>query len=147
MPEIRSLTRPKPVEVPIDIGDGDTVTVVFDRNRVAPAWVASASERDRDEDRLSLAKALAEVILDWDVTDDGAPFPPTFANIAVFSFPAQQALIRSILEAAVPGAAEGNDSASTSSSAATASTSEPATLPNGEEPSQSHPLSASLSTR
>ena len=59
---------------------------------------------------LSLPKALAEVILGWDVTDEGEPFEPSSDNIARFSFPVMTVFFEAIMEAAVPGVAEGNAS-------------------------------------
>lgn len=108
---VSDLTRQKPVQATIDLGDGDTIAVTFDRNRVTPAWVTLAQQRDEQQDTLSLPKALADVILSWDVTnDDGSAFAPTPENIAVLSFPAQSELLTRILEAAVPSRAEGNAS-------------------------------------
>lgn len=109
MPELSSLTRAKPTQAMIDLGDGDTVTLMFDRNRVTPAWVALASKRDEEQDPLSLPKALAEVISEWDVTNEG-PFPPTPENIAVLSYPAQRSLLEKIMVASVPSSEEGNGS-------------------------------------
>ncbi len=111
MPELSSLTRAKPTQAVIDLGDGDTVTLTFDRNRVTPAWVALASKRDEEQDPLSLPKALADVIDQWDVTNDG-PFPPTAENIAVLSYPAQRTLLEKIMVAAVPSSEEGKASGS-----------------------------------
>lgn len=108
---VSELTRPKPVEATIDLGDGDSIMLVFDRNRVTPAWVTLAQQRDEEQDTLSLPKALADVIVSWDVTgDDGGEFPPTAENIAVLSFPAQSELLQRIMAQAVPSRAEGNSS-------------------------------------
>jgi hypothetical protein len=126
MPELSSLTRAKPTTAVIE-HDGDTITLTFDRNRVTPAWVAEASRRDEEQDPLSLPKALASVISEWDVTNDG-PFPPTAENIAVLSYGAQRSLLEKIMVAAVPSDAEGKASASQQpipSSVSTPATSSP----------------------
>lgn len=115
---VSDLTRQKPVSATIDLGDGDTIEVSFDRNRVTPAWVTLAQQRDEAQDTLSLPKALEDVILSWDVTnDDGTAFPPSAANIAVLSYPAQSELLTRIMQAAVPSSAEGNASPVLSSTA------------------------------
>lgn len=120
---VSDLTRQKPVSTTVDLGDGDTVTLTFDRNRVTPAWVQLAQKRDEDQDALSLPKALADVLLGWDVTDDdGAVFPPVADNIAVLSYPAQRDLLARIMEAAVPSDAEGKASPATSPAVSATST-------------------------
>ncbi len=143
---VSDLTRAKPLDVTIDLGDGDMIVVRFDRNKVTPAWVGLAQQRDEASDALSLPKALADVILDWDVVaDNDEPFPPTVENLAVFSYPAQSDLLRRILEEAVPSRAEGNASANTSSSPSMDSTDAPASPQNGQVVSLSPPPSASPS--
>jgi hypothetical protein len=75
---VSELTRPKVVTRTIELADDETITVEFDRNKVTPAWVGEARARDDAQDGLSLPKALAGLILSWDVTnDDGSPYPPT----------------------------------------------------------------------
>lgn len=143
---VSELTRQKPVSATIDLGDGDAIQVTFDRNRVTPAWVTLASKRDEEQDTLSLPKALADVLLSWDVTnDDGSEFAPTAENIAVFSYPAQSDLLTRIMEAAVPSRAEGNASSERSSTPPSDSTPLPLTPPNGLVTSPSPELSASPS--
>ena len=137
MPEINALTRRKPVTVEIDLGDGDTLVVEYDRNRVTPNWVGVAQDRVNAQDVLATSTALAEVILQWDVTDDGAPFPPTAENIGRLSFSAQSALFAKIMEASVPSSEEGNDSSDTSASGRSEATFQ--THPNGPSASVSPP--------
>ena len=137
---VSEITRQKPVEAVIDLGDGDTITLQFDRNMVTPAWV----EEGRKDAFLS--RALAEVILSWDVVnDDGSPYEPTAENLAVFSFDAQSRLLEHIVEAAVPSRAEGNASSAPTSTPPTGSTPLPATPQNGMVTSPSPVLSASPS--
>lgn len=144
MPELRELTRRKQKDVTIDLGDGDTVTVAFDLNKVTPAWV-NEMQKSSNEDALVLSKGLAVVIIGWDVTDDGQPFPPTGENIGVLSYGSQRALLEQIMEAAVPGAAEGKASSVPSSTAPSDSTQQQPTSPNGQPTSPSPEPSASLS--
>lgn len=130
MPELSSLTRPKPVDVTIDLGDGDSVTVTFDRNRVTPAWVNSM-QKNAEEDALVLSNGLARIILAWDVTDEGQPFPPTGENLGALSYGAQKALLEQIMGASVPGSAEGKASSVPSSTAPSVSMEPPPTSQNG----------------
>jgi hypothetical protein len=137
---VSDLTRSKPTPFTVDLGDGDSVQGLFDRNKVTPAWVESG----RNDQFLS--DALADVILEWDVTnDDGSPFAISAENMAVFSFDAQARLLEIIVSASVPGRAEGNASANTSDTDAPASTSSPGNLPNGQVTSPSPELLASAS--
>lgn len=130
---VSELTRPKPTEVVVDLGGGDSVTLVFDRNKVTPAWWAATSDQSVERDPLLLPKGLAAVLLEWDVTqDDGTPFPPTVGNIAVLSYPAQQALLTETMRAAMPGEAEGKDLSVPSSTAPSDSTQPQPTSQNGQ---------------
>ena len=143
---VSDLTRTKPTTASVDLGDGDTIQLTFDRNKVTPAWVTVAQRRDEEQDTLSVPKALADVLLSWDVVnDDGTEFPPTPENIAVFSYPVQTRLLEMVLAAAVPTRAEGNASANTSATAAPDSTSSQVTHQNGLAPSPSLAPSASPS--
>lgn len=146
MPEIGQLTRPKRLEVVIDLGEGDTVTLGFDQNSVTPAWVSDAEKRDSQNDTQSLPKALAEVITDWDVTNEGQPFPPSTENLAVLSYPVQAALLEQILTAAVPSRAEKNASSPHTSEQPSPLDSPLQSSPNGSETLPSPVASASQST-
>ncbi len=143
---VSELTRAKPVDATIDLGDGDVINLSFDRNKVTPAWVALAQKRDEEQDTLSLPKALEDVIVSWDVTnDDGSPFPPTAVNVAVLSYPAQSDLLRRIMEQAVPSRVEGNASPVPSSIPLSDSTVPQPISPNGPVTLPSPELSASPS--
>jgi hypothetical protein len=145
MPEIGALVRVKPRDTTVDLGDGDLLTVTFDMNKVSPAWTEAAERRDDAQDALSLPKALAEVILDWDVTQDGQPFAASVENIAVLPYPAQSAVLKAIITNSMPSDAEGEDSAARSSTASTDSAAPQQTPPDGQTTSQSPALSASPS--
>jgi hypothetical protein len=139
MPEISNLTRQKPTPFTVDLGDGDSVEGTFDRNMVTPAWVTRGREQQ------FLSEALAEVILSWDVTQDGAPFTISAENMAVFSFAAQARLLEIIVEAAVPSRAEGNDSSAPTSTPPSTFTGPAPTSQNGMVTSPSPTPSESLS--
>ncbi len=144
MPDLKQLTRQKPTTATIDLGDGDKVELVFDRNGVTPAWSTFAQEQGR-KDPMALATALSQVILQWDVTDDGAPFPPTPEHLGVLSYDAQRNLLAEIVSAAVPTDAEGNASPATQPSASSDFALAPMSSPNGTGTSTSLEPSASPS--
>lgn len=155
MPEIRQLTRQVPVEAVIDLG-GDSVRVTFDRNGITPFLLSEMQRRlqgtkdekgndNNDGDVLAVARMLSHVILSWDVSEEGQPFPPTPENIGKLSVSALAALSRRIGDEAVPSSEEGNASATTSSSRSNVSSSTPESRPNGQEPSPSMTPSVSQS--
>ncbi len=146
MPEIGHLTRPKPVHVSIDLGDGEPpLELDFDASKITPRWMGEAEKRDNEQDALSLPKALADVILSWDVTNEGQAFEPTAENISIFNYSALRSLLEKIITAAVPASEEGNVSSRPSSTPPSASTEPPETSPNGAATSTSPVPSASLS--
>jgi len=145
VPEINRLTRPKLEQATIDLGDGDTVSLVFDANKVTPRWMNATMEGAANTDLLVLAKALDEVLVSWDITDNGVEFPPVTDNIAVLSFPAVNLLFEEVCKAAAPSDAEGNASSPSVSGPALASAQESASSPNGSAGSTLPTPSESLS--
>ena len=146
MPALSNLTRQKPVEKLIHIGDGDQVSIVFDRNSITPAWVKSAQADERESDPFTVPKALAAVIISWDVTDDDGNVLPTDADtLAMFSVPAQGALLDQIMSAAFPSDAEGKASSGPPSTPPPDFSEPAATSPNGQATSPSPELLASPS--
>jgi hypothetical protein len=133
MPSIQRLTRPKPTSVVIDLGDGDAVNVSFDANKITPAWV----NQTQREDVMAVARALADVVLEWDVVADeqGTPYLPTIENIAALSYPAETKIAMKLIEASSPSSAEGNDLGTTSSSLNTNSSSAQENPLNGQQSS------------
>lgn len=134
MADIGHLNRPKAKSLAIDLGEGDTINIVFNVNAITPALL-----------ELAIKDALPQTIMEWDVTKDGQPFPPTPENVASLSYPIQHALVAEIVAAAKPSDAEGNASGNISSTPSTDSMPEPASLLNGQEPSSSPTVSASPS--
>ena len=137
MPVSRShLTRPRPREVTVDFGDGDTLSITFDSNAITPAWMHRVEVIQNEMDSMLLSRQLADIILAWDlVEEDGSAFPPTAENLAVLAYPMQTALLGQIVQAAMPGSEEGNVSSNISDTPTPGSMSEPASLPNGQQPS------------
>lgn len=144
MPEIRSLTREKPVTVTLE-HDGDALTFSFDANKVTPRWMATTQEGLEAQDTLSISQALASVFIDWDVQDEGQPFPPSADNIALLPFPIVVALFGQVCEKSSPTDAEGNASPPSANAPPSASSETSASSPNGSAGSTSPQPSESLS--
>lgn len=144
MPAISSRTRPKPVRATIDFGDDAPITVVFDRNRVTPRWLDQARQKAEANDALATSTMLAEVILEWDVTEeDGTAYPPTAENLSVFPISDQSHLLQRVVAESVPSDAEGKSSSVQPSTPSSVSEDPPATYPNGLVTSPSPVPSAS----
>jgi hypothetical protein len=145
VPSRSHLTRPKPRNATVDLGDGDTINITFDANKKTQHWMREAQTRDEAQDSLSLPKALASVLIGWDVTeDDGSAFPPTPENIAVLSYPAQSEFLRRIIGVAVPSDAEGEASSALLSQALPEGHSD--SMQQSDERAQMHPNGAATST-
>jgi hypothetical protein len=137
---VSELTRVKPVEVVAEFGEGETIALTFDRNRITPDWI------ERGSRRYTMAPALAEAMLSWDlVNDDGSPYELSEANLSVLSYAVQTELLAQVIENAVPSRAEGNVSSASTSTAPSASTPPPASVPNGTVTLPSPTPSESLS--
>lgn len=145
MPDLRSVKRQRPTEARIELGD-DALTLTFDAERVTPRWMNETMLALDAQDMLAVPKALAHVLIGWDLTDDGAEYPPTAANIADLSFPAVQSLFEAVCVAAAPSDAEGNASSPSASGPPAASSQTSESSPNGSDGSTSHQPSANLST-
>ena len=145
MPDLRSVKKARPTEARIELGD-DALTLQFDAEKVTPRWMNETMTALDATDMLAVPRALAEVLLGWDLTDEGNPYPPSAANIADLSFPAVQALFEAVCVAAAPGEAEGNASPPSAPvpSSASAQTSE--NYPNGSASSTSLPPSVAQPT-
>jgi hypothetical protein len=103
------------------------------------------TQAQADNNAASLGPSLAEVIVEWDVTEDGAPFPPTAENIARLPFTAMKVFYDTIIDVAVPGVAEGNASSPSANAPSEDSAQSSPSFPNGSAGSTSPKLSASLS--
>ena len=147
MPELSRITRQKPIEVSIDLGEGDSLTMAFDANKVTPRWMDGTMRRLEEQDTLSVCEALAEVLINWDVTQNGQPYPPSRDNIALFSFPVVTALFEEVCRSAAPSDAEGNASSPSASEPSSASEQTPESFPNGSATPTSQPVSESAPSR
>lgn len=145
MPAISNRPR-RVVAATIDLGEGFVVNVRFDAAALTPAWMRDATRTGNESDALQMAAAVADVVVEWDVTnDDGTAYPPTVDNLAVFSFAELGAFVEKMIEASTPSRAEGNVSASTSATPELDSTSSLVNPQNGQALSPSPAPSASQS--
>ena len=133
----------RPITTAIELRGQHAFTVTFDASRITRRWA-----RDADAEAGTLYGKLCEVLIEWDLTnDDGTPYPLTAD--ALFDLDLELAddtdILRQIIEAAVPGAAEGNASRTSTSTPSTDSTVQPAAPQNGTPTLPSPTPSASLS--
>jgi hypothetical protein len=135
--ELSQLLRVKPKTVAID-HDGDVLNVTFNVNAITPDW--------QEITNTNIGGGLAAAIIEWDVVENGQPWPPTADHLGGLPFPLQRVLLERIVDAAVPGAAEGNASPAPTSIPSTDSAPQQQTPPNGQPTSPSPEPSASLST-
>lgn len=145
MAEIKRIKRQRLQDASIDLGEGDTITIVFDMEAVTPRWMNDTLTKMQAENVLALGEAVAAVIVSWDVTDEGNPYPPTSENISNLSFATINRLYEQVCRSSGPSDAEGNASPP-SVPVPSSATSEPGsqTSPNGSATSPSPTLSASL---
>jgi hypothetical protein len=143
MPALSQLVRPTPAT--LELEEGVSVTVMFDRNRTNSFWHDAVQSGIQAADNFAIAQALADVAISWDLynTVEG-DYPPTMENIASLSLGSQAELFGAIVDAATPARAEGNVSGSTLGTAVPDSINSRVIPPNGQVPSPSQELSASL---
>jgi len=153
MPELRAVVPPKPLEVSVDFGPDAVIVLSFDANKVTPRWFSEMRNRlVNEDDVLSVAKALSEVIVTWNLTADSQPVEPSVETLAQFPISHLTQLMDAISE--VPTRAEGEVSSGLSSGSqleqSTASTppqpERQQMPPNGQTPSPSPTPSEPLRT-
>lgn len=145
MPDLRSVKRARPQTAEIDLV-GDMLMLTFDAERVTPRWMNDTMQALEVQDMLAVPKALAHVIIEWDLTDDGNPYLPSGENIAELSFPVVQELFEAVCRSAAPSDAEGNAGSPSASEPPSASASESPSSLNGGATETSPRPSASLSS-
>jgi hypothetical protein len=139
MAEIARVQRSKIKQVVLDLGEGDSLNISFDSNRVTKDML------ERNQAEIDFSAVLAELISGWDLMEDGQALPITTEVIERLSIPIQAQIFQEIMRAAVPRSEEGNDSSATSFSRNMDSMGQPASPPNGQDPSSSPAPSASPS--
>lgn len=143
--DLDHLTRVKPRPATIDLGDGDKIELMYDFSKVTPEWMRDSRNRDEEADPLSMPKALAEVILSWDVSIGDEVQPATAELLARFNLSVQGKMLETITAAAQPSSEEGNGSGEASSTQTSGSPPPEITSPNGTTISESPTVSASPS--
>lgn len=63
--------------------DGEWVKGEYYPHKLTPTYQAEIRRiaRDEGDDQDGDAKVVSELLASWDVTADGQPFPPTYANL------------------------------------------------------------------
>lgn len=146
MPSLSSITRPDPVAITVLFG-GETVNVTFDRNAMTQRWMKQLQQGIKNEDVETAAKSLADLITDWDITnDDGTPLPTTADTLAGLPLPFLHAIDEAIGEAGTISSAEGNASSPSAPNPSSDSTPSEMSSPNGSDSSTSPTPSASPSS-
>ena len=138
MPELRTLINDEPEWLTLDIGE-DQIRVAYHPARVTPLWLSNMMVED---DPMVLSDALAGVISEWDVVDQGKPFPPTAENLGNLPLSFLVVLASAFGETAT-GSEEGKGSGGSTPGSPPASTTRSSTAPrrNG---SATSPLPASI---
>jgi hypothetical protein len=140
--------RQKIVSHTVDFGDGVTVDFSFDRNKITDAWFDRWGQLEKERSSGALNVVLHDLLLGWDmVNDDGSPYPLTPENLRIFSIPDKGLIVEELMRAAVPQRAEGEGSSAISSTPSTPSMEQPASHPNGPQPSLSPAPSESPSLK
>src|ERR1044072_7258622 len=103
MPELRALINDEPERLEVELPKGEVVTVLYHPARITPLWLSDAMV---SEEPLALARAIADVLSDWDVTEDGKPVALNADTLASFPFPVLGAFADAIGQAAA-GSEEG----------------------------------------
>jgi hypothetical protein len=85
--------------------EGEQVSVTFAPAKITPRWEQEFNEALKSEWKSrAMVETLATVIVDWDITSDGKPFPPTEANLAQLPMELLTAIFVAIMEAQRPNA-------------------------------------------
>ena len=145
MPKFSSLTRQHPVSATFLFED-ESLTIVFDRNRITQRWLNGIAKGLTEEDPGSMARAVLEVLISWDVQDEhGNQLEPTIELLDQLPLTAFMKLTEAITAASIPSSEEGEVSSEGLSRPVSASTETSPPLQNGPQPSPSPVPSASQS--
>lgn len=60
--------------------EGEIVTITYDKNAYTPELEAQVMDEANGGGR-ALADLLEKLLMDWDIIENGEPFPPTRTNI------------------------------------------------------------------
>jgi hypothetical protein len=104
----------------LEYGDGpdNTVTITY-RKRLVQSELLNLTEGTEIEQARTLRNSLAELIADWDITDNGEPLPPSLAVLKHIELDFLLAVFHAIVDHATPGEAGGGTSSNGSAPAAT----------------------------
>lgn len=87
---------------------GDAITITYAPARITPRWEQAVNERLRGDWKSgALVAALTDVVVDWDVTDGGEPWPPTEEHLAQLPTELLAEVLAAIVEDQRPNARSG----------------------------------------
>lgn len=95
--DIRSLSA-RSREISVEYA-GEIIRVTYAPAKVTPAWERGFQEALKDEWRTrALVDALAEILVGWDLTEEGAPLPVTRESLARLPLDLLGAIFSAIME-------------------------------------------------
>jgi len=65
--ELSKLQDTRPTKATVDLGGGAQINLIYDRAIITAEWLDQKSTR---------AERLSELLISWDVTQDGKPYQP-----------------------------------------------------------------------
>lgn len=88
--------------VTVQYGD-ESVTVTYSPSAITPKWEQEFVEAARDEWKSrAVIETLSRVVVDWDVTDGGEPYPPTVENLSALPLDFLGAVLQAIIADQLP---------------------------------------------
>lgn len=100
--ELKALLAGKPLPVTVEWG-GQEVNLTYDPSAYTPKLEAevlkAAQEGVMGAGSMAIATLVADLVVAWDVTSEGEPFPPIVENLATLPVALLGAIVRKIAEA------------------------------------------------
>jgi hypothetical protein len=141
MPALERVLAPKILTTSVDF-DAERLEFSFDANKVTPRWFGEQQRLLEEQDVNAIAKAMAEILVDWNLTIAEAPAEISVDVLALFPIPHLMAMMEATVS--LPSRAEGEASSEPSPGPSTDSTVTPPPPPNGAAISGSPAPSESL---
>lgn len=98
MPELKRLGKEKQLCLSYD---DETITVTYRRGAVTTEWQEAIAACSKD-DTETFYRLLAQVIVDWDITENGKPLKPTAANMKKLPMDLMVEMCEQVLGACLP---------------------------------------------
>jgi hypothetical protein len=82
---------------------GEQITFSFTPGKITPKWERKFNELIQDEWRSrAIVETLSEILVDWDILDNGKPFPPTAENLQLLPLDLLSEIFTKIMESQRP---------------------------------------------